>query len=1240
MASLGEINLCVPDKAILWLKAFEAQSRAKKWKDNIEEGSLDITDNFLSCCGLGTYEKLQCLLYPNVLEKLPFSEIKLGILKYLEPKRNNQILERINFFQMRQIDNESLHDFVIRLKDKIRYCQFDHLKTADDPMEELLIVAVISGLKDSALKRKALEYTTIKKVSIEDLFQINQNCKESNEELMKNSTGVKLESTLDSDINYTQKMIKNCKYCGKTHQIRQCPAFGKKCNSCGKLNHFSNMCNNAKKTINQLSQDDADSHNLMYINSSNASVHSISVKTETLKIQGNLVQMQVDTGASVSIISSYMWNKLGKPMLTKSHKVLEAYDGHTMKVLGELHTTVETGEKYSLIKLIVVNAEKPFGLLGRDYLSADHIQNDFINQNDSIDSTSMSDESEIKPLSAIQGVVATMERIEGTPDKFCAARPVPLAIQDKVKEELSRLEKLGIITPITAAKNASPVVWIKKKDGSLRMCADFKVHVNGKIKSDYYPLPNIEHIFSRLKNANCFAKIDLRSAYWQIELDQDAKELSVINTTKGLYMVNRLQMGMKNSSYLFQRVMETILKDIKGILIYQDDIAVFAPDKETLNKRLNTVLLRLKEKNVTLNESKCINFADEITFLGYKISAKGIEPDNRLVEKIKNVEIPRNRDELKKFIGLINYFGRLIPHFSKKIAPLNSLMNSKEKFAWTTECKQSFDSIILELSNAPLVKPYDLNKEVTVSTDASGNAIGAILTQENHPVIYVSRSLSVAEKNYSNIEREALAIFWAISRLKYFLLGRKFQVQTDHKPLEILFRKDQSVPDGTSARIIKWSVRLMPYDFEINYVPGSEMQHADAMSRMKFKNSVQDLDKFDSALHYIGFEKPVLDEREIINELECDMLSRQIMQRIKDGNWQRCSQAELPFKNAAQELTIHNKMIYKQYSVFIPPRLREKVFDLVHYDNHSGIQTTLNKLKLNCWWPGMQIDTINYIKNCSVCNRTRPNLDRCTNKWPNAGIFERLHIDWAYVSELSINVLIIVDAGSGWIEAFPTSSRETKYVIKSLRTVFSRFGVPQVVVSDNAQEFKSVELNNWLLAIGVKKIEVPIYSPKSNGLAERGVQTIKNGIKAYKYTTVHSEFSAYLQRMLLHYRVSTMKNGKSPAEHIFGRKLRLPVVSKYPQGQSVLLKNCKINKELTYLMPCGTNTSWLLNEENVLLASNSQLADISDNDSRLEDMNEIPNSDNELMEEEAEMPLVTLRKTRRNVQPPQRYGFD
>ena len=350
-------------------------------------------------------------------------------------------------------------------------------------------------------------------------------------------------------------------------------------------------------------------------------------------------------------------------------------------------------------------------------------------------------------------------------------------------------------------------------------------------------------------------------------------------------------------------------------------------------------------------------------------------------------------------------------------------------------------------------------------------------------------------------------------------------------------------------------------------------------------------------------------------------------------------------------------MLYVGTRVYLPPSLRRKAFDLVHGKNHSGIQSSIQRMRLSAWWPGLSRNIESMVKSCNTCSKLRPTLNKTCNTWPKADPFERIHMDWTYIKDVG-DVLIIVDAVTGWIEAFKTCDKSTNSVIKCLRCVFCRFGVPKLVVSDNACEFKSNELNDWLYNQGAKKAESPPYYPQANGAAERAVQTVKKALQAWTKINVHIDFNSFLQNVLLHHRVSTSSRGISPSEMTFGRKLRLPIVNNYQQGDKVWYKpHLKEEPEnATYVMSKGTNTAWILNGPNcerLTLASRNQLSERTikeennfDNDiiEGTEDTSEyFPNNDRSLIEDNQETPgedTTELRRSDRRIQKPSRFGFD
>ena len=281
--------------------------------------------------------------------------------------------------------------------------------------------------------------------------------------------------------------------------------------------------------------------------------------------------------------------------------------------------------------------------------------------------------------------------------------------------------------------------------------------------------------------------------------------MCTVNTTRGLFRVTRLQQGLQNAAAISQQAIEEVLKGLDGCVAYQDDSLLFGVTEAELRRRYNAVKERLAAKNFTVNEDKCVSFSKTLSFLGYEISSEGVKPDQKKnVQKLFQLQPPKDVKEVEAFIGLINYFGRMIPNYAAKTWCIKELRQKDKPFKWTYERQRTFQSLVDELTSEPLVQPYSLDKEVTLTTDASEKTIGAVLTSNDHPVIYISRNVTSAEQKYSNIEQEALAVVFAVTRLRHFLSGRKFTLTTDHKPLQYIFNPSNQIPNVVSVRLARW----------------------------------------------------------------------------------------------------------------------------------------------------------------------------------------------------------------------------------------------------------------------------------------------------------------------------------------------------------------------------------------------------------------------------------------------------
>ena len=1080
-----------------------------------------------------------------------YDTVKITLTKHLKAQ-HLEIAERANFYSATQAQGESAANFFGRLKKLAEFCNFGI--SLDSMLRDRLVLGCRSlDARKRLLQLDPLTLETVRKtLATHEAIEVASHgaLQDSDIHFSKNSKTF-------SRFNKTKPTF-SCNRCGKQSCKRgpNCPAMGKQCGKCGKMNHFRQVCRSKPKGSS--------------VNATDALLHVEAFPTHktdarlSVTLNGHNCIMEIDTGAAATIISSRMWRKMGSPSLKVSNRLFSAYDGHRMKPLGDMvDCCIETDTAIKIATITVVESTKDYGLLGRDILS---------NFTEAPIPTNSVD---IKLLPAMKIDPVSIDIADPSKLRFCKARTVPLPMVDKVNEELERLQQRGIIKPIANSKYASPVVWVKKRDGSLRMCADYKVHLNRCIESDAYPMPAIETIFAGMSDAKYFARLDLKDAYWQIPLDVRSRELCTINTSKGLFHMMRLPKGMKNSAAIFQRVMETILKNIPGVVVYQDDILLYAPSSDSLAKRISTVFKRLEEKDVTVNSSKSILNETEVKFLGHHISSSGIRPDPDIMKKILSLKPPTSRSELESFLGLINFFGRMIPNFSGIVQPLHALRRKDVEFRWLPLHQSAFNQLLQIMSTPPVLRSYELSQPATLTTDASEKAIAGILTQNGQPVMFVSRILTAAEQRYSNVEREALAVIWSILRLKQLLLGRHFNLVTDHKPLTKIY--GGSLPKVVSNRLIRWAMLLQRFDFTIQHQPGTSISHADALTRLQLlsdESQEEDIVINNAADDISDSWRTTLQQATASDEF-----AQSIIRRVETDNWTHLQTSEKLFFRIRNELAVEDHLLYKSGKCFVPWRARKDVFNDSH-TLHTGIQSTINRIMLSSWWPSLRSDVRKWIQLCPECSKLRPSTEKQLNSWPRNEVFERLHADWCYIPEVG-NILVVVDSASGWIECSHPQSRTTSNVIDTLTSIFSRFGVPKYLVTDNAPEFTSRELNDFCMSNAITKMESPPYHPQSNGPAERGVQTIKKGMKAWSLGVSHLSFKDYMKRLLLHHRACCQRSdGRTPAEIVYSRKIRVPLSRNFLFAQPIAYKSRGGSlRDGTFLLERGSNTAWVLDDE-------------------------------------------------------------
>ena len=410
-------------------------------------------------------------------------------------------------------------------------------------------------------------------------------------------------------------------------------------------------------------------------------------------------------------------------------------------------------------------------------------------------------------------------------------RRLPESVKQVVDGEIQKMLQQGVVRP-SSSPWSSPIVLIKKRDGSWRFCIDYR-KVNAATRRDAYPLPRIDTTLDSLRGSAYFSTLDLASGYWQVEVDERDKEKTAFSTPKGHFEFNVMPFGLTNAPATFQRLMECILSGLtySQCLIYLDDIIIFSSTFREHLDRLTAVLQKLQRAGLKLRTEKCRFAQRKVHYLGHVVSAAGVEPDPAKVEAISSYPAPRDVREVRQFLGMANYYRRFVKNFSQIASPLYELTKKTAKgFSWNTDCQDAFDDLKSRLLAPPILAYPDFSKLFLVHTDASASAIGGILSQHNEEgeqvIAYWSRQLSKAERNYSTVEREALAAVAAIKEFYPYLYGFPFKLIVDHNPLTAL----KELKD-VGGRLARWAIFLQQFDFTVEYKPGKDHRNADALSR-------------------------------------------------------------------------------------------------------------------------------------------------------------------------------------------------------------------------------------------------------------------------------------------------------------------------------------------------------------------------------------------------------------------------
>lgn len=596
--------------------------------------------------------------------------------------------------------------------------------------------------------------------------------------------------------------------------------------------------------------------------------------------------------------------------------------------------------------------------------------------------------------------------------------------------------------------------------------------------------------------------------------------------------------------------MENLLGDIEGVCIFLDDILVTANTRKMHLERLEMVLQRLQDAGLRLKQDKCELFKDSVEYLGFVIDKHGLHKSKQKIEAILNCECPKNVSELKSFLGMVNYYRCFVPNTSSVLDPLHSLLQKGVKWDWGDKQKEAFQKIKNELISERVLAHYNPDYVTIVTSDAGPAGLGAVISQrqqngEERVIAYASRSLSKAERNYAQIQKEAVAIVFAIKKFHHYLYGRSvpFILRTDHKPLITIFGSKKGVPELAANRLQRYALFLTAYNFEIEYVK-SESNVADFLSRsIKNYAEIDEPDIIDQSL-FINFITDSMLQPvsigDIRKESEQDEVLKKVKNYIQNGWPAKCENDQLkPYHSCRLELSLENDCILRGHKLVIPPKYREQLLNELH-NSHFGVVKTKTEARARMWWPNIDSHIEQKIGSCSICNAFRATPPRSPlAPWPYPEKpWQRIHLDMFVL--FGKQFLVVVDAHSKWLECSVMNKTDTRTIIEKLSEIFCRFGLAQTIVTDNGSNFVSAEFERFCKVNGIKHMTSAPYHPASNGQAENSVKTIKKALKTMLNQT-HDQalIQQTVNKFLFSYRNSVhCTTGFSPAQLMFGRCLR------------------------------------------------------------------------------------------------------
>lgn len=1157
----------------------------KASKNCLEETDFQVS-LLLSIIGDRALKVYNNFSFSDTQDKNDIKDVLKKFEEYFMPEKN-VTYERHKFFLRHQREGEGIDNYATDLRDLSSSCDFGQLT------DSLIKDQIVLGIKDNTIKDRLLRIKDLDLSKAIEVCRASEQTKvqlagicnyskdeDSNLEIHKikmrtgqhrsqdrqgsyrtdvgkpyysnsnrdstspnNNTG---KGPRPSAFKYVNKNKVQCKKCGYSHKPNCCPAYGKKCLKCHKIGHFASQC--FHKSVNTLDETELCLGTINSVNKGTGKSNSVPSEWFANLLVNNFlnVKFKVDTGAQANVINTDVLDMLeiDRHNLVQTQTKLTSYTGQKLNILGKCTISCVYNNEQHSIEVFVISGKYPC-ILGLQSIVLFNIIST-VNEIGYTDRPNCS-EDVLKQFSdvfvgigCLKGEYSIVLKDNFSP-KIHAPRKVPFALQPKLKSKLNNLEKLGIVEKVNHPTDwVNSLTIVHKNDGDLRLCLDPK-DLNEAIKRQHFQMPTFEDISSKLAGSTVFSILDTKDAFLHVKLSKESSDLCVFNTPYGRYKFNRLPYGLNLSSEVFQEKMSSLLEGMEGVSVYVDDILCYGVDLKQHNERLKKLLVKLRQENVKLNKNKCKFAINELKYLGHKISKAGIVPDDDKIKAITEMRAPTDKKELERFLGLVTYVGKFLPNLSDITTHLRELLKKDSYFLWTHEHDLAFNKLKTLISTKPVLQYFDISKPIVLSVDASSYALGAVILQNELPVAYASKALTTVQQSYSQIEKELLAVLFGCEKFYHYVYGKPFVVETDHKPLITIVKKNLV---NCPPRLQRMLLRLQRFDFSLVYKKGTLMYVSDTLSR-SCPNSIDTnpdpfleecieaqvcavVDNINISTNQLSKVANLTDNDLELKTLKCYLLSE----------WPK-EKKDLPevikqYWNIKDSLSYFKtkNLVLKGNAIVIPKCLRKEMLYRLHF-THSGISKTLLRAKDSIYWPNMYSQIVNMVNSCETCltfsnaNRKEPLIPHIVPRNP----WEKVAIDLFQLYDKMY--MLVVDYFSKYPEVVCLPSTTSQNVINVLKQVFSRHGIPEEVVTAHDVQFTSQMFKEFTENWEFKHVKTSPYFSQSNGMVERTIQSVKNILKKSKLEGT----DPYL--VLLEYRNTPIDSDlPSPAEILFSRKIR------------------------------------------------------------------------------------------------------